>query len=381
MKYWGKRDKTLNLPTNSSISVTLSQEDLRTLTSVATGPELSEDKLFLNGKEESLASERTQNCLKDLRKLRSELEASDSSLPKFSEWKLTIVSENNFPTAAGLASSAAGFAALVVAIAKLYQLPQSLSEISKIARKGSGSACRSLFGGYVAWEMGEQEDGGDSKAVEVAPMEHWPDMKAAILVVSASKKDTPSTSGMQLTVETSDLFRERVRDVVPRRFEEMKQAIREKNWPVFAELTMKDSNSFHATCLDTYPPIFYLNDTSKKIIKLCHQINAFYNETVVAYTFDAGPNAVLYYLKDNEKKLFSFIYKIFSKVSGWETKFSSDELAQFIGEFDSSIAKEVPFELDNELYKGVSRVILTEVGPGPQATAECLIDANTGLPK
>lgn len=381
LKYWGKRDKDLNLPTNSSISVTLAQDDLRTLTSVCTGPELTDDKLVLNGKEESLASERTQNCLKDLRKLRKELEDSDAKLPKFSEWKLTIVSENNFPTAAGLASSAAGFAALVVAIAKLYQLPQSLSEISKIARKGSGSACRSLFGGYVAWEMGNETDGSDSKAVEVAPMAHWPDMKAAILVVSASKKDTPSTSGMQLTVKTSDLFKERVRDVVPRRFEEMKKSIREKNWPLFAELTMKDSNSFHATCLDTFPPIFYMNDTSKKIIKLCHQINAFYNETVVAYTFDAGPNAVLYYLKENEQKLFAFIYKTFNKVSGWEIKFSSEELAQFIKHFDAAVAKDLDFEIDDELYQGVSRVILTQVGPGPQPTDECLIDTATGLPK
>lgn len=381
LKYWGKRDKDLNLPTNSSISVTLAQDDLRTLTSVCTGPELTDDKLVLNGKEESLASERTQNCLKDLRKLRKELEDSDAKLPKFSEWKLTIVSENNFPTAAGLASSAAGFAALVVAIAKLYQLPQSLSEISKIARKGSGSACRSLFGGYVAWEMGNEIDGSDSKAVEVAPMAHWPDMKAAILVVSASKKDTPSTSGMQLTVKTSDLFKERVRDVVPRRFEEMKKSICEKNWPLFAELTMKDSNSFHATCLDTFPPIFYMNDTSKKIIKLCHQINAFYNETVVAYTFDAGPNAVLYYLKENEQKLFAFIYKTFNKVSGWETKFSSDELAQFIKHFDADVAKDLDFEIDDELYQGVSRVILTQVGPGPQPIDECLIDTATGLPK
>lgn len=381
MKYWGKRDKDLNLPTNSSISVTLSQDDLRTLTSVCTGPDLTEDKLVLNGKEESLASERTQNCLKDLRKLRKDLEDSNPDLPEFSKWKLTIVSENNFPTAAGLASSAAGFAALVVAIAKLYQLPQSLSEISKIARKGSGSACRSLFGGYVAWEMGNETDGSDSKAVEIAPMEHWPNMKAAILVVSASKKDTPSASGMQLTVQTSDLFKERVRDVVPRRFEEMKKAIQNKNWPLFAELTMKDSNSFHATCLDTYPPIFYMNDTSKKIIKLCHQINQFYKDIVVAYTFDAGPNAVLYYLKENEEKLFAFIYKVFNKVPGWETKFSEQALAQFLKTFDSSVVNDLDFELDDDLYQGVSKIILTEVGPGPQSTKECLIDATTGLPK
>lgn len=381
LKYWGKRDKNLNLPTNSSISVTLSQDDLRTLTSVATGPEFTEDKLWLNGKEESLASERTQNCLQDLRTLRKQLEDSDQTLPKFSQWKLHIVSENNFPTAAGLASSAAGFAALVVAISKLFQLPQSYSEISKIARKGSGSACRSLFGGYVAWEMGDKTDGSDSKAVEVAPLDHWPEMKAAVLVVSADKKDTPSTSGMQLTVHTSDLFQERIKNVVPQRFEEMKKAILDKNFPLFADLTMKDSNSFHATCLDSFPPIFYMNDTSKKIIKLCHLINDFYNETIVAYTFDAGPNAVLYYLQENESRLFAFIYKIFQKNQGWNSKFSDKQLGEFVSDFDTKIKGKLTFEIDEELYKGVTRVILTQVGPGPQDTSECLIDLSTGLPK
>ncbi|EDO18751.1 hypothetical protein Kpol_1028p24 [Vanderwaltozyma polyspora DSM 70294] len=381
LKYWGKRDKDLNLPTNSSISVTLAQEDLRTLTSAATDEGFTQDKLWLNGKEESLDSARTQQCLADLRGLRQQVEAQDPQAPKMSQWKLHIVSENNFPTAAGLASSAAGFAALVVAIAKLYQLPQDYSEISKIARKGSGSACRSLFGGYVAWEMGENLDGSDSKAVEVAPLNHWPNMKAAILVVSDMKKDTPSTSGMQLTVKTSDLFQERIKNVVPQRFEEMKQAIRNKDFPTFADLTMKDSNSFHATCLDSYPPIFYMNDTSRKIIRLVHSINAFYNETIVAYTYDAGPNAVLYYLEENESKLFAFIYKLFDKVSGWETKYTEAELNDFLKEFDQSVSPKLDFELDDEIYRGVSRVILTRAGPGPQDTTECLIDENTGLPK
>lgn len=369
----------MNLPTNSSISVTLSQDDLRTLTSVATSEEFKQDKLWLNGKEESLNSERTQNCLKDLRSLRQELEQSDSSLPKISSWGLHIVSENNFPTAAGLASSAAGFSALVVAIAKLYKLPQSTSEISKIARKGSGSACRSLFGGYVAWEMGDAQDGSDSKAVEVAPLSHWSNLKAAILVVSADKKDTPSTSGMQTTVKTSDLFQWRIKEVVPKRFEEMKKSIIDKNFPVFAELTMKDSNSFHSTCLDSYPPIFYLNDTSKKIIKLVHSINEFYGETIAAYTFDAGPNAVIYYEDFNESKILSFLYQLFDKVEGWSKKFSQDELNKFSTEFNSNSSK-IQFQLDDELYKGVSRIILTKVGDGPQDTNESLVGAD-GFPK
>lgn len=348
---------------------------------MATGPEFKQDKLWLNRKEESLESERTQQCIKELKQLRGELEIQDASLPKMSEWHLHIVSENNFPTAAGLASSAAGFAALVSAIAKLYQLPQSTSDLSKIARKGSGSACRSLFGGYVAWEMGEKADGSDSKAVEVAPLEHWPEMRAAIFVVNASKKDTPSTTGMQQTVKTSDLFQERVKNVVPKRFEEMKIAISNRDWPTFAGLTMRDSNSFHATCLDSYPPIFYMNDVSRKIIKLCHAINNFYNSPILAYTFDAGPNAVLYYLKENEQKMLTFMFKLFDKVPGWETKFSKDELKECLKSFDSEVAGNLPFELDDEVQNGVSKIILTQVGPGPQSTTESLIDDATGLPK
>lgn len=359
----------LNLPTNSSISVTLDQEDLRTLTSAATSPDFKKDNLWLNGKEEGIKGERTIACLKDLKQLRKELEDADPSLPKFSEWGLHIVSENNFPTAAGLASSAAGFAALVLAIAKLYKLPQLMSEISKIARKGSGSACRSLFGGYVAWEMGEKEDGLDSKAVEVAPLEHWPLMKAAILVVSDDKKDTPLTTGMQSTVATSDLFQYRIKEVVPKRFEEMKKAITERNFEVFGDLTMKDSNSFHAVCLDSVPPIFYLNDTSKKIIKLIHRLNEQEGKIIAAYTFDAGPNAVIYYEEHNENKVLGLIHKYFQQVSGWD-KVASKK-ADFV---DSDI------EFDTEAYKGVSRIILTRIGPGPQDTNQSLVNEQ-GLPK
>ncbi|KAK6455972.1 GHMP kinase [Scheffersomyces xylosifermentans] len=370
LKYWGKRDKLLNLPTNSSISVTLSQNDLRTLTTASCSADFDSDKLWLNGKLESLESVRSQACLADLRGLREKVEAKDESLPKLSQYKLHIVSENNFPTAAGLASSAAGFAALVSAIAKLYKLPEDMSELSKIARKGSGSACRSLFGGFVAWEMGDLENGEDSKAVEVAPLSHWPTMKAAILVVSDDKKDTPSTSGMQQTVATSDLFQHRITEVVPKRFEEMKKAILAKDFEKFAELTMKDSNSFHAVCLDSYPPIFYLNDTSKQVIKLIHRLNEQEGKTIAAYTFDAGPNAVIYYDEINEKKVLGLIYNYFSQVAGWE-KYSKDV---------STLDKIEVQGTNPDIYKGVSKVILTSIGNGPQETTDSLIN-DQGLPK
>lgn len=352
----------MNLPTNSSISVTLSQDDLRTLTTAAASESFTKDELWLNGKLESLESPRTQACLADLRKLRSQLESTDDSLPKLSQFKLRIVSENNFPTAAGLASSAAGFAALVTAIAKLYQLPQDMSELSKIARKGSGSACRSLFGGFVAWEMGDLENGEDSKAVQIAPLSHWPTLKAAILVVSDDKKDTPSTTGMQSTVKTSDLFQYRIKEVVPKRFEEMKQSILNKDFETFGELTMKDSNSFHAVCLDSYPPIFYLNDTSKRIIKLIHKLNEQEGKIIAAYTFDAGPNAVIYYDQANESKVLGLIHTYFNQVDGWD-------------KVDASKLDNVTIDgTSSDIYKGVSRIILTSIGESPQVTTQSLID-------
>lgn len=223
--------------------------------------------------------------------------------------------------------------------------------------------------------MGELENGEDSKAVLVADKKHWPDMKAAILVVSDMKKDVPSTSGMQLTVHTSDLFQYRITEVVPKRFIEMKDAILKKDFPKFAELTMKDSNSFHSVCLDSYPPIFYLNDTSKRIIKLINLLNESVGETVAAYTFDAGPNAVIYYEQKNEKYVLGLLHHFFNHLDGWsEEKFDSKT---------SSIPESYPLSaLDKDVYsQGVSRIILTQVGEGPTQTDDVLIDLATGLPK
>lgn len=375
LKYWGKRDKDLNLPTNNSISVTLDQNDLKTLTTASCSELFKEDHLWINGETYSLETPRSIQVLKDLRSLREELENSNNELPKISQFKLHIISENNFPTAAGLASSAAGFAALISSVAKLYKLPTDYSELSKIARKGSGSACRSLFGGYVAWEMGNLENGEDSKAIQIADRKHWPTMKAAILVVSDMKKDVPSTSGMQLTVKTSDLFQYRINEVVPKRYIEMKESILDKNFQKFAELTMKDSNSFHSVCLDSYPPIFYLNDTSKNIIKLINLLNEAAGKLIAAYTFDAGPNAVIYYEEENQDYVLGMLYKFFDKLDGWSSDKFNPANAKIFDSFPLS-------SLDKEIYsQGVSRIILTQVGEGPVETDDVLIDLETGLPK
>ncbi|CAN6674973.1 diphosphomevalonate decarboxylase [Trichomonascus vanleenenianus] len=375
MKYWGKRDVDLNLPTNSSISVTLSQDDLRTVTTASASAIFEEDKLWLNGKEENIsASKRMTTLFRELKALRAKVEADSKAAGKplvpLSGYPLHIVSENNFPTAAGLASSAAGYAAFVSSIAKLYELPQSAEELSILARQGSGSACRSLFGGFVAWEMGERADGSDSKAVEIAPMGHWPEMQAVILVVSADKKDTPSTSGMQQTVKTSDLFKYRVNEVCPKRFVDMKKAILDKDFAQFAQLTMIDSNQFHACCLDSYPPIFYLNDTSRAAIRVVEEINRVANKTIAAYTFDAGPNAVIYYLKEDENLVLGPLKSALSHVEGWEKRPNVQTFN--VPEFDQRW-----FET---LGRGVSKVICTKVGPGPQDSDISLINKKTGEP-
>ena len=268
VKYWGKRDTQLLLPTNSSLSVTLSQDHLRSTTTIhtATDASLERDRLWLNHSEVNIAaSSRLRNVLAEARRLRRTVEEANPTLPILSTCPLHIASVNNFPTAAGLASSASGFACMVYALDQLFELngpntqtadlqTRHLSDLSRLARIGSGSACRSLFGGFVAWDMGDRLDGLDSVAVQVDTELHWPDLEALILVVSDAQKDTGSTVGMQRTVETSALLQHRIHHVVPDRMVEMTNAIHCKDFDTFAKLTMQDSNQFHAVCLDTSLP-------------------------------------------------------------------------------------------------------------------------------
>lgn len=280
---------------------------------------------------------------------------------------MRLVSANNFPTAAGLASSAAGFAALVRAIADLYELPQPPTQLSLIARQGSGSACRSLMGGYVAWRSGTAEDGSDSIAEEVAPVSHWPEMRALILVVSADKKDVGSTVGMQTTVHTSQLFHSRL-EVVPKRMAEIEKAIAEKDFETFARITMQDSNTFHACCLDSWPPIHYLNDVSKAAMDAVNSINRRAGKLVCAYTFDAGPNAVIYYLEEDTHKVAGIFRHILIKTEGWDGEYGNlDVIKQ--NEMTGMEAKTM-----RTIKAGISRVICTGVGGAPEKVDSHLVD-------
>ncbi|GAB2276878.1 Diphosphomevalonate decarboxylase mvd2, peroxisomal [Dionaea muscipula] len=277
IKYWGKRDETLILPINDSISVTLDPDHLCTTTTVAVSPSFERDRMWLNGKEISLAGGRYQNCLREIRNRATDIEDEEKGVEiAKKDWEklhVHIASYNNFPTAAGLASSAAGFACLVFALAKLMNLKEDQEKLSAIARQGSGSACRSLYGGFVKWIMGKNDDGSDSRAVQLADEKHWNDLVILIAVVSSRQKETSSTTGMRDSVETSMLLKHRAEEVVPKRIREMEEAIKSRDFPTFAHLSCADSNQFHAVCLDTSPPIFYMNDTSHRIISIVEKWN------------------------------------------------------------------------------------------------------------
>lgn len=219
------------------------------------------------------------------------------------------------------------------------------------------------MGGYVAWEAGTRADGLDSKAFEVAPVSHWPDMLALILVVSAAKKDVPSTAGMQATVATSTLFQTRAKETVPKRMLEMQEAVQKRDFEAFARITMMDSNSFHATCADTYPPIYYMNDVSRAAVRFVEAVNEKAGRLVCAYTFDAGPNAVVYYEESDADYVEQEFAAVLGHVHGWGVE--GGNASQY------SAADERVTKL---LVEGVSRVIMTRVGEGPISIQHHLID-------
>lgn len=389
IKYWGKANVNLNTPINDSLSLTLDQKDgnnhpLQAITTVAASPGFETDRLWLNGVEVTNPGKRFETVVRHMKNLAApESTVKDQfgqehnvSANDWKEMHVHVSSYNTFPTAAGLASSAAGYAALVSALAQLYHAQEAYpGQCSTVARQGSGSACRSLYGGFVAWRQGSEPNwDGTSKAEQVAPESHWP-LCAIILVVSSSPKHTSSTEGMQTSVATSSLLQHRAQVVVPQRIHDMEDAIRTRNFDKFAEITMKESNQFHAVCLDTFPPIAYLNDVSHAIIRLVdayHQQRCSPGSYRCAYTFDAGPNAVLYVPPEHLVEVASLVAHAFGPQLLDDTSLRDaavDHLRD--NPWDSS---DVPF------VGGVQRVYVTKVGPGPQSVLEvCNLDLTTGL--
>ena len=315
---------------------------------------------------------RFRACVDGIRALASDKVDADGNVIVDKEgWKgmpVHIASYNTFPTAAGLASSAAGYAALVAALVALYDAKESYpGQFTAIARQGSGSACRSLYGGFVAWRAGGKvDDWSDSIAEQVANETHWDEIRAVILVVSDKEKETSSTKGMENSVATSKLLGYRAEHVVPSRMKDIEQAIQQKDFESFGKLTMMDSNQFHATCLDTYPPIFYMNDVSKSVVAMVHSYNDWAGEIRAAYTFDAGPNAVLYTKEQYQVELLALVLKYYPETGS--DYVNNAELRKKATEFnlDASLVDEVEKRCRVRDAGDVKMVYCTKGGPGPQ---------------
>ncbi|MCL5239431.1 MAG: diphosphomevalonate decarboxylase [Candidatus Marsarchaeota archaeon] len=301
VKYWGKRDEKRILPHNSSISITLSLP-LYTKTSILFSKKLRKDEIYINGMKQDLDDREARERFSTIDKFREMAKSKTKAL---------VVSYNSFPSSAGIASSASGAATLAFVASKALGLSMSQREMSIMARQISGSACRSLFGGFVKWEKGTRRDGSDSYARQIADENHWPALVNLIAIVSKSKKHISSRAGMKQTVGTSSLYKSRpgYAETASARLE---RAIRARDFETLAEITMKDSNSMHATMLDTWPPILYMNDVSRRIVLRIHELNENAGKTIAAYTFDAGPNAHIITLNKHKKKVLNAV----SSVSG-----------------------------------------------------------------
>lgn len=375
IKYWGKASTQYNTPINDSLSLTLDQVDLRAVTTAACSAGFNQDKLWLNGREVEMnasTSKRFRACVDGIRAYATEkLDAEGNVLVSKEEWKtmhVHIASYNTFPTAAGLASSAAGYAALVASLVALYNaVEQYPGQFTAIARQGSGSACRSLYGGFVAWRAGGKvDDWSDSVAEQVVDENHWGEIRAVILVVSDKEKETSSTKGMENSVSTSKLLGYRAQHVVPTRMKEIEYAIQEKDFESFGKLTMMDSNQFHATCLDTFPPIFYMNDVSKSVVAMVHAYNEWAGEFRAAYTFDAGPNAVLYTLEKYQVELLALALKYYPEIG--EGYVNNAELRKQAMDWNLNVdlVEAVDRRCKVREIGDVKMVYCTKGGPGPQ---------------
>lgn len=280
IKYWGKKDYELNIPTNNSISFTM-DDQLQTVTTVEMDNSLKQDELYLNG--EKATEKETSRVQKFMNMIRQKTK---------SIIRAKIYSKNNFLKSAGLASSASGFAALAGAVSKAAGLNISLREISTLARQGSGSAARSIFGGAVEWKAGNEADGSDSYSLQLSPPEKWKHLRNVIAISAEGEKKVSSIDGMK-RIKTSELFQCRLKGM-KNRLKNVREAIKKSNFQDMAVDIMRDSNNMHAIMLESWPPALYLSGISFEVINKVHELNDSYGKYVAAYTFDAGSNAHVY---------------------------------------------------------------------------------------
>jgi diphosphomevalonate decarboxylase len=271
-KYWGKRNEELNLPCTGSIAITLS--GLTTTARVRFDEELNEDRIVMNGHDvEPHAAERVRTFL-GLARRRAGVSIS-------AEVRL----DSSFPFAAGLASSASTFAALTVATTHALGLSLSPKELSVLARRGSGSAARSIHGGYTEWLPGSRSDGADSYAIQLAPPEHW-ELAIIVAITTEKPKRVGSREGMARTVNGSPFFRawQESHEVD---LAAVRQGILDRDLGLLGRAAERNCLKMHAAAMASEPPLIYWNPATLAVIQKVIDLR---NENVEAYfTIDAGP--------------------------------------------------------------------------------------------
>ncbi len=276
VKYWGKRDPVLNLPREGSLSLTLAGMESRT--TVRFDRTLARDQLVLDGATAPEASLRKAVRILD--------EARRRSSGRLTGTYAHVESRNDFPTGAGLASSASGFAALACAAAAAADLALEPNELSVLARLGSGSACRSVLGGFVEWQRGERADGLDSHAVEVAPPSHW-DVVMLVAVVAEGPKAVASTEGMERTRATSPFY-EPFLASIPGDLERAREAVLARDLAALGVVMERNCLRMHAAMLGAEPALVYLRGASLVVTERVRKLR--HDGTPAYFTIDAGPN-------------------------------------------------------------------------------------------
>jgi len=270
IKYWGNRDSSLRIPVNGSISMNLA--DLDTTTTVTFDASLVQDSLVLNGRPADLVQvARVAAFLDIVRGL--------AGINTFAH----VESANNFPTGAGIASSAAAFSALALAGSKAAGLDLDEKSLTRLARRGSGSASRSIPDGFVEWIPGTTD--ADSYSVSLAPASSW-NLMDVIAVVAAGEKKTGSSEGHNLA-GTSPFQNARVADA-PRRIDICRQAVLSRDFDSLAAIMEHDSDMMHSVMMTSSPALFYWEPASLRIIK---SVPGWRMDGLhCGYTLDAGPN-------------------------------------------------------------------------------------------
>ena len=269
IKYWGKRDEKLHLPMNSSLSLTL--DKFYSETEVEFKKDLAEDHFYLDGFQDDKSLKRVSEFLDIFRKLAGK------------EARAIVKSVNYVPTAAGLASSASGFAALAAATNKAIGLDLDKTQLSRIARRGSGSASRSIYGGFVEWSKGT--DDKDSYGIKIDDGD-W-DIGMVVVIVNENKKKISSREAMKNTVLTSPFYRgwveESEKDLI-----DIKEAILERDFERIGYISERNALKMHGTMLGAKPPIMYFEPESIRVMDIVHKLR---KEGVPCFfTMDAGPN-------------------------------------------------------------------------------------------